>query len=219
MHYADPEQVLAYSPRLYRFREEWVEPGLPVHDGTLEQILELQPDLVITGEFNAVQLRTRLQQLGIAVKVFPLPQDLASIAHYLADFHIMLNHEYSREAGRLPVQFPQRHKRLLLLGANGIGTGQGTMEHDLINAAGWDNYLQQDGYITLALEQIIADPPDAVYWSAPKSRSLANLFAHHPAIRGLRGSNETLNDQNWRWQCPGPWTYDILQELAEWDRE
>jgi iron complex transport system substrate-binding protein len=43
--YARREQLRALSPYLYQFDNDWVEPGLAVHDGSLEQVLALKPDL------------------------------------------------------------------------------------------------------------------------------------------------------------------------------
>lgn len=45
-----------------------------------------------------------------------------------------------------PASRPSRHqtaprKRLLLLGANGIGTGRGTFESGVMEHAGWTNYF------------------------------------------------------------------------------
>jgi iron complex transport system substrate-binding protein len=110
----------------------------------------------------------------------------------------------------------KKNKTLLLLGANGIATGKGTLEDDILTAAGWDNYIQSVGYINLDLEQLVARPPDAIYYSAPLSNSLANLFAQHAAIKKRVSDNKFMRDQNWRWQCPGPWTFDLIQELSQW---
>lgn len=72
--------------------------------------------------------------------------------------------------------------RLLLLGPNGIGTGRGTMEDDILTRAGWDNDVQAQGYV-LDTERIATHPPDAVLWAAPSSRALANRFAEHPVLK------------------------------------
>ncbi len=105
--------------------------------------------------------------------------------------------------------------RLLLLGANGIGTGRDTFEHDVIQHAGWDNYLSDSGYINLDLEQLVTEPPDAVMWSAPRSAALANQFAEHPALRRSIPNEQWLDSSYWFWQCPGPWTWQLIEQLQE----
>lgn len=214
--HADASQVRAYSPLLYKYRADWVPAGLPVHDGSLEQILQLEPGMLISGEYNAILLRKRLQQLGQPVEVLPLPTTLDGIRDYQAAFIDLIG----AGADSLKLDWEQsyapRRKSLLLLGANGIGTGRGTLEDDLLRKAGWDNYIRAGGYVSLQMERVVADPPDAIYSSAPLSNSLANLFMRHPAIRSLMPPGEGPRAQNWRWQCPGPWSLDLIQELSAW---
>lgn len=216
LKYASRAQVLAYSSLLYQYPTDWVEQGLAVHNASLEQIVELKPDLVITGEYNATLLRQRLKQLGVKVEVLPLPQDLNAIRQYAEQFMSIIENDAA------VIKFPavsfaeKKNKSLLLLGANGIATGMGTLEHDILTAAGWDNYIQNPGYINLDLEQLVAHPPDAIYYSAPLTNSLSNLFAQHKAIKKRVADYKFVRDENWRWQCPGPWTFDLIQELAQW---
>jgi iron complex transport system substrate-binding protein len=216
LKFADPAQVRAYSPLLYKYHADWVPLGLPVHDGSLEHILQLEPELLISGEYNAILLRKRLQQLGRQVEVLPLPTTLDSIREYQAKFLRLINASEGSAAVDWDRTYPPRHQSLLLLGANGIGTGVNTLEDDLLRKAGWVNYVDVNGYVSLQMEQIVANPPDAIYSSAPLSNSLANLFIRHPAIQSLMSVNETPRGENWRWQCPGPWSLDLIQELSLW---
>jgi iron complex transport system substrate-binding protein len=216
LRYADRAQVRAFSPLLYRYQANWVPDGLPVHDGSLEHILQLEPDLLIAGEYNAILLRKRLVQLGKRVEVLPLPENLPGIKNYQRQFLSIIQADEKTVAPELAAEFPRKQKTLLLLGANGIGTGRNTLENDLLVKAGWDNYIAHSGYVNLELEKIVANPPDAIYWSAPASNSLANLFANHPAIRSITKDSRLSSDEHWRWQCPGPWSLDLIKVLATW---
>lgn len=215
LKYADRSQVRAYSSLLYRYQADWVPKGLPTHDGSLENILELDPELLITGEYNAILLRKRLAQLGKKVEILPLPNGLDSIRDYQQQFlsivasDVRINDAWDKV-------YPTKNKALLLLGANGIGTGRDTLEHDMLIRAGWSNYIRQSGYVNLQMEQVVADPPDAIYWSAPLSNSLANLFVRHPVIERIMAQSNTPRDENWRWQCPGPWNFELIEELSQW---
>lgn len=216
LKYAEPSQVRAYSPLLYKYHEDWVPAHLPVHDGSLEHILQLEPALLISGEYNAILLRKRLRQLGQRVEVLSLPTTLAGIRAYLAEFLALVGANENSLAIDWDRTYPQRHGTLLLLGANGIGTGTATLENDLLRKAGWVNYIEASGYVNLQMESIVADPPDAIYSSAPLSNSLANLFTRHPAIKALMPGDESPRAENWRWQCPGPWSLELIQELSLW---
>jgi iron complex transport system substrate-binding protein len=189
--------------------------GWPVHDGSLEQVLALHPDLALTGPYNAPLLRQRLTQLGVRVEVLPLPQRLADIGSYERRLLELLRLPASlADAPALPVAPALDHApRLLLLGANGIGTGTGTLEGDILARAGWRNYVQAPGYVPLDLERIAVDPPDAVLWAAPASPALANRFAQHPALRRAVPADRWLVSDVWRWHCPGPWSWDLVRQL------
>jgi iron complex transport system substrate-binding protein len=221
--YANPSQVLALSPLVHQYPVNWLENSWPTHDGSLEQILELKPDLVITGEYNALLLRQRLQELGIKVAILKLPKNLGQMTEYEKHFLSLIGASstlvkqpvLSQAVSQTNRHSHNRQPRLLLLGANGIGTGQQTFENDIIKHAGWANYLHANGYINLDLEQIVSDPPDAILWSAPASTALSNLFAQHPVLKQVVPKNRWLTTEHWKWRCPGPWTWDLVNELHD----
>ncbi|MBT3724021.1 MAG: ABC transporter substrate-binding protein [Gammaproteobacteria bacterium] len=216
LKYAHQSQSITYSPLLYRYKVDWVPNGLPVHDGSLEQLLEINPDLVMTGEFNATLLTKRLKQLGIKTEIMPLPLKLRSIIDYTNTFKSLVQ---IRKLQDLPLSLTSHEsngKKLLLLGPNGIGTGTGTLENDIITKSGWSNYIKAAGFVNLDLEKLVIDPPDAVLWSKPVSNSLANLFARHRVLKEIIINRKVDISDSWRWQCPGPWTFDLITELAAW---
>ena len=214
--YVDRSQVAALSPLLKQYPVEWIGDEWPIHNGSLEQILKLKPDLVLSGEYNAMLLRQRLVSLGVRVEVLTLPRTLPEVVEYEKRFLALIGLPSTLASTPTPAnKLATKPSRLLLLGANGVGTGQQTFENDVIKRAGWGNYLESDGYSTLDLEQLITDPPDAVMWSAPKSPALANQFAKHPALRHAIPQEQWLSSSYWHWQCPGPWTWQLIEQLRE----
>ena len=212
--HADPHQVAALSPLFERYPPPWRDRTWPAHDGSLERILELKPDLVISGQYNALLLRGRLKALGVTVEVMPTPQTLDGLVDYEQRFLTLLQQPGSPH----PLSDASPHAapslgRLLLLGPNGIGTGRHTFEDDVIQHAGWTNYLTHDGLVRLDLEQIATDPPDAIVWARPEHRALANQFARHPVLHRVVPANKWLTTDYWRWQCPGPWMWELIPQL------
>ena len=215
--YADHAQVRALSPLHRQYPVAWIGSHWPVHDGTLEQLVALKPDLVMAGEYNAPLLRARLLDVGVRMEVLPLPQSLADIHTYERRVLALLGKPDSLASVEpSAVHHPSPRPRLLLLGPNGVGTGRGTMEHDILVRAGWDNDVQGQGYVQLDLERIVAHAPDAVLWAAPSSRALANRFAEHPVLKRAIPPSRWLTTDYWRWQCPGPWTWDLIRQLQQW---
>lgn len=216
-HHADRHTVAALSQLQRRYPIDWIGPEWPLHDGSLEQVVALRPDLVLAGQYSATLLRQRLQSLGVQVEVLPLPRTLQQVVEYEKQFlHALQLPETLASAVPAPMPRPARPQRLLLLGANAIGTGQGTLEHEILEHAGWTNYLTEPGYQRLDLELIATDPPDAILWAAPKHRALANQFAEHPALTSAVPAERWLTSEFWRWQCPGPWTWELIGQLHQW---
>lgn len=213
--YADPSQVAALSPLLKQYPVEWAGEAWPAHNGSLEQVMQLKPDLVISGEYNALLLRQRLKSFGVRVEVLALPRTLPEVIEYEKRFLSLIGLPESAASRPVANSTSSKPARLLLLGANGIGTGRQTFEHGLIEHAGWTNYLSGNGYIDLDLEQLVTDPPDAVMWWVPKSAALANQFAEHPALRRAIPHDRWLDSSHWLWQCPGPWTWQLIEQLQE----
>ena len=216
-HYLPPARVAALSQMQQRYPVDWIGAQWPAHDGSLEQVYSLKPDRVVVGQFAAPLLRQRLQALGVSVEVLPLPTTLAQVAAYERQFlrAVQLPETLaSTPPAALPA--PARPQRLLLLGANGIGTGRGTLEHEILERAGWRNYLSADGYQRLDLEQVVTDPPDAILWAAPEHQALANQFAEHAALKHAVPAERWLATDYWRWQCPGPWTWELIGQLHQW---
>lgn len=217
--HAKREQIAAISPRLRRaaIAQTSAAESWPAHDGTLESIMSLQPDLVMSGEFNSLPLRRRLAALGVRVEALPFPQTLQDIVAYEQRLLALIG-KTGVPAG-MPAPAPAHDgsaPRLLLLGANGIGTGAGTMENEVLRAAGWRNYTEAQGYVKLDLERIVADPPDAILWAAPAHPALAYRFAQHPVLHHLSPPPRWLETDDWRWECPGPWTWGLIEQLRQW---
>lgn len=227
--HADAAQVAALSPVNPPYQPKGLQRDWPRHDGTLERIIELKPDLIITGEYNAITLRNRLKTLGFRVEILPLPTSLDGIRTYEHLALSLLNKPAGRaHPGAAPHPQPETNgtenakaktntaPRLLLLGANGVGTGTNTFEHDVLTQAGWRNYLDAPGYQQLDLERVVTDPPEAILWASTEGNALANAFSAHPALRNALPPNRWLSTDYWRWQCPGPWTWELIDDLHRW---
>jgi iron complex transport system substrate-binding protein len=216
-YHIGPEHVVALSPLWLRYPRPGEHRDWQTHNGSLEQIYKMQPDLVLAGQYNALLLRKRLSALGIKVAVIDLPVSLSEVEQYERRVLTLLGLPVDRATpAPLATALPENAPQLLLLGANGIGTGLGTFENQLIELAGWRNYLESQGYVNLDLEEIARRPPDAIAWSAPASPALANRFKSHPVLQSVVPQEKWLDVDYWRWQCPGPWMWELVEQLKQW---
>lgn len=215
-YHLDKSRIAGLSPLHKRYSLPLKLDHWPVHDGSLEQIYQLQPDLILVGEYNALLLRNRLQTLQLPVAVVMLPKSLEQLEDYERTILQLIGLSPDLATPAPADVHPDRlAPRLLLLGANGIGTGKGTFEDQILRQAGWSNYLTATGYVSLDLEKLVANPPDAVLWASADSPSLANRFAEHPALSGRIPEQRWLTTDYWRWQCPGPWTWGLIEQLHQ----
>jgi len=216
--HVERERIAALSPMQHISKSFHPAPWMkdktswPSHDGNLESIALYKPDLILVGQYAAVPLRGQLLRLGFRVEVLPLAHTLEEVRGYERQFFAHTGLPLDRASDAPPARPPGK-KRLLLLGANAIGTGRGTFEDDIVTRSGWQNYLTEDGLVRLDLEQIARDPPDAMLWAAPSGAALANTFAEHPLWRSLTPPPLRLDTDYWRWQCPGPWSWELIREL------
>lgn len=189
------------------------------HYGSLEEIIALAPDLVLVGEYNAWALRSRLAQLGIRVEVLPLPDSLDKIDRQQALLFELLDLPLEQNDRALNDATSNVHSTeisVLKIGANGIATGRETFESSLIERAGFTNYIRASGYQTVDLETVIANPPDRVIFSSPKTPALANLVINHRVWQLLVSPEHLWYSDDLEWQCPGPWTFNLLEHLSQW---
>ncbi len=212
--YAKRTQVIAMSPLLYQYPIKAEHQDWPTHDGSLEKILQLKPDLVITGEFNASVLRARLKELGVHVETTALPRSLNALQQYIQQFINLLGTGVVLPILKKKPFVEKDAPRLLLLNANANATGTGTLEDEILQQAGWRNYVKQSGYGKVDLEQLVQDPPDAILWSAPASPAMANALFEHPALKKAMLNKPVLVLDDGRWQCAGPWTWQQIETLT-----
>lgn len=222
MHYAPPHRVAGLSPLSERDPPPWAQRATwRSHDGTLEGILSLRPDQIVVGVLNAPLLRRRLEALKIPVLVIDWIDSLERLSQQTERFlEILAETGFPRSrssTGSSPSGLEQAgtRGRLLILGPNGYGTGLGTLEDSIISAAGWRNLLQDTGHRMLEIEGLAQRPPDAIVWVAPKGNALANHFAGHRLLDRLVPRTRWLATDDWRWQCPGPWSLELIRQLQQ----
>src|SRR5690606_16645276 len=137
-YHLKPGRDAVFSPLYRQYPLPVTQNSWPTHDGSLERIYQLKPDLVLAGQYNALLLRRRLQELGVRVATVDLPLTFAGVEQYERQVLALLGlPETLATPAPQPVAPPADAPRLLLLGANGVGTGRGTFEDQLIRQAGW----------------------------------------------------------------------------------
>lgn len=189
--------------------------------GRAEEIYALQPDLVLAGVYSDPVAVGLLRRLGIEVAEFPVLTALDQIPGQVRRMGRVLGREAAAEAlargvearlAALPAPAPP-HPVAAFFHASGYSLGEGTISHDIVTRAGFENLsetLGMEGGGHLALETLIMARPDLIitgrlYPGASRSEEVAS----HPALDGIPRFATGPE-----WTCATPATLGAVEALV-----
>jgi iron complex transport system substrate-binding protein len=204
--------------------------GLAVTRGSAEEVLALDPDLVLAGPYTTRATVDLLTRLGRRVIIVALPHDLAGISdvvrriatvtasesrgqELIADFERRLA---VAEGVRPP---PAARPSAVIYQINGLTSGPDSLADAMLNAAGFRNLAVEyllSAVGTLSLEVLTARPPDLlVLASAPSQYPTAvadNL--RHPVLNRLSAGGHSLVLPWPLWLCGTPHIAEAIERLV-----
>ena len=197
--------------------------------GDAEEVLALDPDLIVTTEFSTPTTISLLERLGRRVVKIPFAHDIAGVRTAVMRIAEAVGAE---EAGRAIVaNFDRRLAALatvpehgpaptaVIYQVNSLVSGAGTLEDEALRVAGFRNQaselcLAPGGRV--ALEAIVAHPPDLMVLSGPSGeyRTVVADNLSHPALAIAMRQRATLVVP-WRyWLCGTPYIADAIEQLV-----
>lgn len=232
VHLADRDQIAALSHYARDPQGSTVAAQastLPFTWESAEEIIALQPDLVLASQHSALATRNALKRLHVPVERFAVPK---SIEESLAQV---------RRVARL-IGYPERGDRLvariqaalasatprsgsrrltaLIYQPNGFAAGPHTLVDELMTLAGFENVARRYGlksWGNVPLERLLADPPEVLLVGvpAPGARSWADRVMTHPALGALRGRLKQARFPERLLYCGGPVLIDSAKAMAQ----
>ena len=201
----------------------------PANHADLEELIAMQPDLVLTGAYTDSALRRALRALGYHLEALPLAHDIATIRANIRRVANWLGHPARGEAliqrldarlKRLAQKRFKRHPRALFYQPNGYTAGAGTLQDEALKRAGWDNLAARiglRGYRPIDLETLLLAHPEQFFTSpyAPGTDSLAQRRLRHPALRAATGGRPMIELPYRYWLCGGPMIADAITALQQ----
>lgn len=197
-----PTQRIAGVSRLARDREyawHWQLAGrVPVHDALAEQILALQPDLVLAARYEVGKAAGLLRQLGVRVEVFDSPQSLADIPAHVRSLAALL--QVPERGEQLLEQFAVDQQKAAQLveglpaplamhyAPNGYSAGSLSLINAMLRAAGYRTVADQQQRLAdgvLSIEQMLLAAPDVLLVEGEQARAdaLASRQLMHPVLQ------------------------------------
>jgi iron complex transport system substrate-binding protein len=200
--------------------------GIARFDGSVERIVQLDPDLVLTGSQASLSSAAVLKRLGYRVETIAMPETIAASLAFIEQTAILLGEagagaELSRDTARrlaaVRTAMAGRPRALgLIYLPNGLSPGAGTLKDELLTLAGWRNLARErgiTGYGTLPLEDLVSHSPQAVLFDAVdlEHASLAQQLLRHPAL-SRHVPSRTVPTASWI--CGGPQIAEAAEALA-----
>lgn len=168
--------------------------GYPLNSGRAEEIYAMAPDLVLANEFSDPTALQLLRGLGVEIGQFPVITRLDRIPGVLRDVGAALSRGAAAEALATDVEMrlasltvPEGPRpTAAFFFANGYSLGTGTLSHDIITRAGFDNLsevLGHSGGGRISLEELLMHKPDVIVTSAEyPGASRSEEIVDHPAL-------------------------------------
>ncbi|WP_240504575.1 ABC transporter substrate-binding protein [Tsuneonella mangrovi] len=223
---AGPRQVLALShysrdPRASSMNVATAR-RFATTGGTVEEVLALDPDIVVGGSFMPPATRAAFARLGIKVETFGIASSVAESEAQVRRLAVLAGHRAQGEAlvRRIDTAVERAHwsgkpASAILWQPDGIVPGKRALVTRLMANAGLSSQsaargMGQADY--LSLERLLADPPQVLLVAGNQRGQ------HHPALRDLHGVIEAKFDPALLF-CGGPTIIRAADRLAEIRRE
>lgn len=227
-----PSQITSISYLARDPNASWIAERagrFPVNHASLEEIIGLHPDLILSGAYTDTLLRRALKQLGYRVESIPLATSIAGIRDNIRRVAALIGRKSQGERliadldtrlAKLRQHRFSRRPRALFYQPNGYTAGDGTLQDEALRLAGWENLavkLGIQGYAPIDLESLLLAQPEQFFTSpyAPGTQSLAQHRLRHPALRAVTGGKPMRVMPYRYWLCGGPMIADAIERLRQ----
>ena len=201
---------------------------LEINHGRTEELLPLQPDLVLAGTHTAQPATAMLRHMGFKVELFPMANSITSIRRNIRRIATLVGEEERGEQlirdmdqriTRVEINLNRSQNGALFYQPRGYTSGSNTLQDEALRLAGWRNLAAEAGIVgfgRIDLEQLLLAQPQQIFTSryAPGSDSIAQRLLRHPALRRIAGDSPVTEVDYRLWICGGPMIAEAVEALA-----
>ena len=200
---------------------------LPVNHGLAEEIIPLDPDLVVAGSFTARTAVAMLKATRFPVTEFGVAHSLADVRSGIRKMAALVGEpargedlvaSFDRRLAEIGTPASGRRPTALVFNANGFTVGAGTLVDDIMSRAGLDNvaaHMKLGNYSQLPLEIAVRSDVDILIISARRDGppSLATALLDHPVLSKLGPKTHIVVLPTNLWSCGGPEVAEAIARL------
>jgi iron complex transport system substrate-binding protein len=201
--------------------------GVPVNHGLAEEVIPLDPDLVVAGTFTARTAVAMLKQTRFPVTEFGVARNVADVRAGIRKMAALVGEPARGEAlvasfdqrlADIGTSVPARRPTALVFNANGFTVGAGTLVDDIMTRVGLDNIaarMNLGNYTQLPLETVVRSDVDVLIVSARRDGppSLATALLDHPVLSKLGPKTHIVVMPTNLWSCGGPEVAEAIARL------
>lgn len=195
---------------------------------TAEEIVALQPDLVLASRHTALATRTALARMGIPFALFGVPDTVEESLDQIAEIAALCGAEPRGGAligeirAAIAASAPQPGRpaiEALILQGRGLAAGAGTLLDEMLTRTGFTNVAARYGvsyWGNVPLELLVADPPQLLLAGAANAGApnQAQRLLSHPALAAVSGRMARASFPETLFYCGGPVLLQTAARLA-----
>ena len=197
----------------------------PATSGSVEEILQFRPDVVVSGTYISPATLAALRRLGIRVELLPIAATVAESEAQVRTLAQLAGHPERGEAlvakihAALDAARPPAGSTAvsaLVWQSGGMVPGGDTLIADLLHRTGFISFAAAKGMKQaeiLPLEELLADPPQVILTAGDVHGEEDRMLAH-PALRHLSQSQRQRLEPSLLY-CGGPTIIRAAQRLAQ----
>lgn len=196
----------------------------PAIGDSVEEVLNLRPDVVVAGTFMPPATVAALRRLGYRLELLPIAGTVEESRAQVRRLAAMAGHPERGEAliaridAALQRAAPAAGEPVptVVWQSGGIVPGEGALITDLLRRTGHASFSAARGLgqaEALPLERMLADPPQLIL-SAGDTAGEDDRLLYHPALDHLTQTRRERLDPSLLW-CGGPTIIRAAEQLAQ----
>ncbi|MEQ1781184.1 MAG: ABC transporter substrate-binding protein [Hyphomonadaceae bacterium] len=203
---------------------------LSVNHGLAEEVIKLQPDLVLAGSFTTTTATALLRNLGYNIVTFDPENSLADMRANIRKLGALVGEsaraeqviaDFDKRLAALQTQIPPGDMPIFAdIGVNNYVSGDATLYAEIVNAGGYRTLGQAVGYAgyrNIPLEQVLTVRPALISTATPWTNppSMSTMALGHPALRTILAHTPTISIPERYTTCGAPSVLGAVEMLVE----
>jgi iron complex transport system substrate-binding protein len=226
---ADPKNVASVT---YLSRSEYsnvidLAEKIPVNHGLAEEIVPLNPDLVVSGIHTGRPAVALLRRSNIPILDLDVPRTIQEVLNQYRDVGESLGEperakqivdEMEERLAAMSSPPPPPLLHALVFNANNFTSGKRSLKDDIITRAGMENLARTFGiedYDTVPLEKVVWSKVDVLILSPFRDvPAIATEALRHPVLQAISDRTRLTVMPSKLWVCAGPENVDAINLLS-----